>query len=96
MDSGRILFSHNANARLPMASTTKIMTAILVLESLALDDKVTISGNAAATDGSKLGLEKGEVLTVEQLLYACWCRAPTTPRSRWPKPPAGASRPSSR
>ncbi len=69
MDSGRIVFSHNANARLPMASTTKIMTAVVVLESLALDSKVTISGTAAATGGSALGLQRGEVLTVEQLLY---------------------------
>ncbi len=69
MDSGRIVFSHNANARLPMASTTKIMTAVIVLESLPLDKKVTISGAAAATGGSALGLLRGEVLTVEQLLY---------------------------
>ena len=52
-----------------MASTTKIMTAIVALESLAPKTKVTISGNAAATTGSRLWLEKGEVLTVEQLMY---------------------------
>jgi serine-type D-Ala-D-Ala carboxypeptidase (penicillin-binding protein 5/6) len=69
VDSGRILYSRNANARVPMASTTKIMTAIVALESLALKTKVTISANAAATTGSKLWLEKGEVLTVEQLMY---------------------------
>ncbi|OFW57885.1 MAG: hypothetical protein A2133_01415 [Actinobacteria bacterium RBG_16_64_13] len=69
-DSGKILFSHNANARLPMASTTKIMTAILALESLDLDTKVKVSAEAIATTGSKSGLVKGEVLTVEQLLRA--------------------------
>ena len=70
MDSGRILYSHAANTRLPMASTTKIMTGILALESLGLDDKVTISANAASTYGSMLGFKQGEVLPVEELLYA--------------------------
>jgi D-alanyl-D-alanine carboxypeptidase (penicillin-binding protein 5/6) len=70
MDSGQILYSRNANARLPMASTTKIMTATLALESLALDTKVTVSAGAVGTAGSKAALVKGEVLTVEQLLNA--------------------------
>jgi D-alanyl-D-alanine carboxypeptidase (penicillin-binding protein 5/6) len=69
-DTGKILFSHNANARLPMASTTKIMTALLVLETLDLDTKVKVSANAVATIGSKTMLVQGEVLTVEQLLNA--------------------------
>jgi serine-type D-Ala-D-Ala carboxypeptidase (penicillin-binding protein 5/6) len=69
-DTGEILFSHNANARLPMASTTKIMTALLVLDSLDLDTEVTVSANAVATIGSKTMLVQGEVLTVEQLLNA--------------------------
>jgi D-alanyl-D-alanine carboxypeptidase (penicillin-binding protein 5/6) len=68
--TGKILFSHNANARLPMASTTKIMTAVLVLEKLELDAEVKISANAVSTIGSKSSLQRGEVLTVEQLLYA--------------------------
>ncbi|MFH0915208.1 MAG: D-alanyl-D-alanine carboxypeptidase family protein [bacterium] len=70
MDSGRILYSRNANARVPMASTTKIMTAIIALESLELGATVTISADVAATGGSRLWLEEGEVLTVEQLMYA--------------------------
>jgi serine-type D-Ala-D-Ala carboxypeptidase (penicillin-binding protein 5/6) len=69
-DTGEILFSHNANARLPNASTTKIMTAVIVLESLELDKKVKISANAVSTIGSKASLQRGEVLTVTQLLYA--------------------------
>lgn len=69
-ETGEILFSHNANARLPMASTTKIMTAMIVLEELELDTEVTISSNAVSTIGSKSALVEGEVLTVEQLLYA--------------------------
>jgi serine-type D-Ala-D-Ala carboxypeptidase (penicillin-binding protein 5/6) len=46
------------------------MTAVLVLESLRLDKKVTVSANAHATGGSGAGLQRGEVLTVEQLLTA--------------------------
>ncbi|MBN1319867.1 MAG: D-alanyl-D-alanine carboxypeptidase [Thermoleophilia bacterium] len=69
-DTGEYLFSHNANARLPMASTTKIMTAVLALESLDLDARVKISQNAVSTIGSKSKLVAGEVLTVEQLLHA--------------------------
>lgn len=69
-DTGEILFSHAANNRLPNASTTKIMTAVLALEKLELDDEITISNRAVSTAGSKSKLRAGEVLTVEQLLYA--------------------------
>lgn len=68
--SGRTLFSLNANARLPIASTTKIMTAVLVLEMLPLNREIVASAQAAATLGSSIGLKEGETLTAEQLLYA--------------------------
>jgi D-alanyl-D-alanine carboxypeptidase (penicillin-binding protein 5/6) len=69
-DSGKVLYSHNANARLPIASTTKIMTAIVVLETLDPAEKVTISASAVSVIGSVASLAKGEVLTVEDLLRA--------------------------
>jgi D-alanyl-D-alanine carboxypeptidase len=69
-DSGEVLYSRAADKRLPMASTTKIMTGILAIESLDLDGTVTISANAASTYGSMLGFKQGEVLPVEELLYA--------------------------
>ena len=69
-DSGKILYSHNANARLPVASTTKIMTAIVVLETLDPRAKVTVSANAVSTIGSVARLAQGEVLSVEDLLRA--------------------------
>jgi D-alanyl-D-alanine carboxypeptidase len=53
-----------------IASTTKIMTAIVALESLKLDTPVTASAKAEATEESRIDLEEGEVLTAEQLLYA--------------------------
>jgi D-alanyl-D-alanine carboxypeptidase (penicillin-binding protein 5/6) len=68
-DSGAVLFSQDADEQLPMASTTKIMTAAVVLESLDLDEKITVPLNATGAAGSVAGLEWGEVLTVEQLLY---------------------------
>jgi serine-type D-Ala-D-Ala carboxypeptidase (penicillin-binding protein 5/6) len=65
-----VLYEMNADQALPMASTTKVMTAILVLENANLSDSVTISEHASTVGESSAWLEKGEVLTVEQLLYA--------------------------
>ena len=67
-DTGRIIFSRKANNHVGPASTTKIMTGLLVLEHLPLDKKVTISPRAAGTGGSALGLQAGTTYTVEQLL----------------------------
>lgn len=69
MSTGRVLYAKKADVRRPMASTTKIMTAILSLESLPLDKQVTISQTAAQTPEVKAFLKTGDVLTVEQLLY---------------------------
>lgn len=52
-----------------MASTTKIMTAIVVLENSELNDVVTISKKAAGTGGSRLGLRTNDKITVHDLLY---------------------------
>lgn len=68
-ESGRILFAQNASLRLPMASTTKIMTALVVLRLCALSDTVTVTEEAAGTEGSSMYLESGEQYTVESLLY---------------------------
>jgi D-alanyl-D-alanine carboxypeptidase/D-alanyl-D-alanine carboxypeptidase (penicillin-binding protein 5/6) len=67
--TGAVVYSKNADARLPMASTTKIMTALVVLENSSPDSKVTVSANAAGTEGSSMYLRSGEVLTVRDLLY---------------------------
>ena len=65
----RIIYSYNENQRLPMASTTKIATAITVLENSNLDDIVTVSKKAAEVEGSSIWLEEGEHMTVNDLLY---------------------------
>ncbi len=70
MSTGRVLYSKKADVRRPMASTTKIMTAVLTLETVPLDQQVTISQTAAQTPEVKSFLKKGDVLTVEQLLYS--------------------------
>ena len=68
-DSGKILYEHNAHEKRGMASTTKIMTALVVLENCKLDDTVTVSYNAASTEGSSMYLKPKEKITVENLLY---------------------------
>ena len=67
--SRRILYEKNGNKQTPMASTTKIMTAIVVLENAELNDVVTIQAKAAGIGGSRLGLKKNDKITVNDLLY---------------------------
>ena len=72
VDTGTILYSKNINEPLYPASTTKLMTALLVVENCSMDEVVTFSD--AAIDNtewgsSRIGIMKGEQLTVEQCLY---------------------------
>lgn len=67
--SKRMLYSKNANKKRAMASTTKIMTCIIALENSKLDDTITISKKAASVGGSRLGLSKGDKITMNDLLY---------------------------
>ena len=64
------LYEKNADVRMPMASTTKIMTAIVALENSELDDTVEIDDSAIGVEGSSAYLKQGDVLTMEELLYA--------------------------
>ena len=67
--SRRVLYEKNAHAQLPMASTTKIMTALVALEHANLTDRVKIGPNAAGVEGSSIYLKAGETWTMEQLLF---------------------------
>lgn len=69
-NSKEILFEKNANEKMPMASTTKIMTAIVTLENASLSHTFTVDERAVGTEGSSAYLQKGDRLTVESALYA--------------------------
>jgi len=77
MDSvtGRVLFEKNAYTKRPMASTTKIMTAIIALEHGNLEDVVTVSKRAASIGGSVINLKAGEKLKLKELLYGLMLRS---------------------
>lgn len=68
--SGKVLTEGNAHVRRPMASTTKIMTALVVIEALPLDTVVTVPREAVGVEGSSIYLYEGERITVQTLLYA--------------------------
>jgi D-alanyl-D-alanine carboxypeptidase (penicillin-binding protein 5/6) len=73
-DSGEVIVSHDADVQLDMASITKLMTSYVVFQELAggkasLDDTVTISENAWRTGGSRMFLEPGMEVTIEQLIH---------------------------
>ncbi len=72
LDDGSLLFKAHENDQLPMASTTKIMTALIALRRGKLDQPVTIGADAVAEgagDNSHMGVSEGEVLSLEDLLY---------------------------
>lgn len=74
-NSKRVLLASNENAELPMASTTKVMTAITALEFGKLDDKIKVPKSAVGIEGSSIYLKEGEVLTLEELLYGLMLRS---------------------
>ena len=73
--TGRVLFAERADARAYPASTTKILTALVVLENLPLDMEVVIPREAVGVEGSSVYLREGERLTVEELLYGLMLRS---------------------
>ena len=71
-DSGRILYSLNENKPLPIASVTKVMVMLLIMEAvdvgrISMDDEVTVSDRAASMGGSQVYLEPGERMSVAEL-----------------------------
>ncbi len=70
-ESGTVIWSKNGSERLPMASTTKVMTALCVLENYPdISKTVTVDKSACGVEGSSVYLKAGEKLTMEQLLQA--------------------------
>lgn len=68
-NSKEVIYGKDENTKKKMASTTKIMTCIVVLEKGELTDTVIVSKNAAGTGGSRVGLKTGDKATVQDLLY---------------------------
>lgn len=68
-DTGEIIYSVNCDEKLPMASTTKIMTTLLCLESGNLYEEFEVDGDAIMVEGSSMGLQKGDIVTK----YALCC-----------------------
>ncbi len=65
--TGRVLFEYNKDEKLPMASTTKIMTALLTLEQPNLDEYFTVDSNAIKVEGTSMGLKAGDKVTLRIL-----------------------------
>ncbi len=70
MSTGDTIYEKNAHSRLPMASTTKIMTAVTALEHGDITKIVSVNPSACGVEGSSIYLTAGEELTLEELLYA--------------------------
>lgn len=68
-DTGEIVFEKNCREKLPMASTTKIMTTLLCLESGNLDEEFVVDSEAIKVEGSSMGLQEGDIVTK----YALCC-----------------------
>ena len=67
-DTGEVIFQKNADEKLPMASLTKLMTAVIISENFDLEEKIKISKDAVAQDSVAGGLEKDEEFTAEDLM----------------------------
>jgi len=67
--SGRVLYEKNADSRSLIASTTKIMTALIVCEQCNVLDRMRIPKEAVGIEGSSMYLREGEILTLQELLY---------------------------
>lgn len=68
-NSHMVLYSKNENKTVKMASTTKIMTSLIIIENCDLSETVEVSKKSASTGGSRLGLKTGDKITIKDLLY---------------------------
>lgn len=68
-DTGEIIWEHNATEQLPMASTTKIMTGLLLCEAGRLEREITVTAEMLRVEGSSMGLLAGDKVTLHDLLY---------------------------
>lgn len=69
VETGQILYAKNENEKLPMASTTKVMTALLAIENGDLNEIIVVPKEGSGVEGSSMYLEVGEHISLENLLY---------------------------
>lgn len=74
-DSGRILYEHNMNDKRLIASTTKIMTCIITLENVDMDNTVTVGEEVIDAYGTNIYIEVGEKISIKDLLYGLMLRS---------------------
>lgn len=74
-NTNTILYGKNEKQKRKMASTTKIMTATVIIENFNLNDTIEVSKKAAGTGGSRLGLKSGDKITINDLLYGLMLRS---------------------
>lgn len=67
--SGHVVYQKNAHKKMPMASTTKIMTALCTIENINTNIPITVDNRAIGVEGSSIYLEQNEVITIKELLY---------------------------
>lgn len=70
-----IITEKNADSKLPMASTTKIVTAIIIIEDCSLDEIITVHDSAVGVEGSSIYLKKDEKISIKDLLYGLMLRS---------------------
>lgn len=70
-NTGEIVYSKNREKKLEPFSVTKLMTVLLAVQNLPLDQEVTVSAKAAAQKEASMNLKEGEILTVQDLIYGC-------------------------
>lgn len=75
LSTGTVLDESNPDKRLPMASTTKIMTAIIIIEENDLEEVITVPDEAVGVEGSSIYLKKNEQISVKDLLYGLMLRS---------------------
>lgn len=75
LSTGTVLTQNNSDAKLPMASTTKILTAIIIIEDRNLDEVVIVPDKAVGIEGSSIYLRKEEEISIKDLLYGLMLRS---------------------
>ena len=68
-ESGRVLFEKDSDKKLPMASLTKVMTSIMLVENCDMDELIEVPKEATVIGGSEAGLKAGDKVSARSLLY---------------------------